>query len=255
MRLLIGFVSLVLCAQLGAQDVVVVNGASFRTDQPVSPGSWVSAFPATGTQFNGVTSMAAPYPLPKTLNGVTLSVDGVDAPLAFVSSGLINFLIPYSVTPGLRAVVVKTPSATLNGTVRVITTGPGIFITNSQITPPSGAILNNEGSVVNSQQNPVPRGKYISIYATGPGALDKAVEDGAAVPNDGNLIRTKSKPQVFIGGVESPDVQFSGLSAFFAGIWQINAKVPEQPFLSGRVPVQVFMDGVDSNEVAIFVAP
>jgi uncharacterized protein (TIGR03437 family) len=48
-------------------------------------------------------------------------------------------------------------------------------------------------------------------------------------------------------------VQFSGLNPDAPGLWQINVFVPDRPFITGRVPVRVFMDGVDSNEVALFV--
>src|SRR5262249_18430186 len=114
-----------------------------------------------------------------------------------------------------------------------------------------GAILNQDGSE-NTSSNLVRRGQVISIYATGPGALSQTVQDGAAVPSN-PLVTTQSTPQVFIGGVEA-QVQFSGLAPTFAGLWQINAFVPDRAFISGRVPVQLFMNGVDSNEVTIFVA-
>ena len=60
MRLLIAFVSLLLCGSLQAQ-VTVVSAASFRPEQPVAPGAWAAAF---GT-FTGVTATAAtdaPFP-------------------------------------------------------------------------------------------------------------------------------------------------------------------------------------------------
>jgi uncharacterized protein (TIGR03437 family) len=228
-----------------------VNGASFRSDQPVTQGSWVSA---KGT-FSGVSDTIAPgYPLPKTLGGVTVSVDGVDAPIYFVSASQINFLIPYQTAAGLRNVQVKTGSGTVNGKVRVISAAPGLFIKDtSQQVPPKGAIL-NEDSSENTSSNLARRGRVISIYATGPGALDQTLEDGAAAPSQEPFARTKSTPQVYIGNVLA-QIQFSGLAPTFAGLWQINAVVPDQPFVTGRVPVQVFMDGVDSNEVAVFVAP
>ena len=59
--------------------------------------------------------------------------------------------------------------------------------------------------------------------------------------------------QVYIGGIEAR-VDFSGMAPDLAGVWQINAAIPDRPFVSGRLPVIVFMDGVDSNEVTIFVA-
>src|SRR6185503_1696616 len=104
MRLLTLIASLVFCAGLEAQ-VLVVNGASFRSDQPVTQGSWVSALGA----FPGVSETIAPgYPIPKTLGGVTVTVEGVDAPVYFVSAAQINFLIPYQTASGLRTVQVTT---------------------------------------------------------------------------------------------------------------------------------------------------
>lgn len=232
---------------ISTAQVTITNGASFRTDQPVTGGSWATAFGS----FAGVaTSTASTLPITKTLAGVTVTVDGVEAPVHFVSSTQINFLVPYSATPGLRPVVIRAGGATVNGNLRIITAAPGLFIKDTQ-TPPRGAILNQDDSE-NTQANPARRGQAISIYATGPGALNSVIADGAGAPAD-PLATTRSTPQVYIGGVPAT-VQFSGLAPGFAGLWQINAFVPERNFIAGRVPVQVFIDGVDSNEVSIFVA-
>jgi len=237
---------LLLCGGLNAQ-VAIVNNASFRGDQPVSAGSWVAAFGA----FSGVaTTTAASFPLPKTLGGVKITVGGVDAALYDVRSTQLTFLIPYGTTPGLQNVVITTGSATVNGTVRVITSGPGLF-TKDTLTPPKGAVRNQDGITENSSSAPAKRGDVISIYGTGPGALSSQPADGAA-PGSTPLVTTKSTPQVFIGGVEA-QVQFSGLNPDAPGLWQINAIIPNQAFIAGKVAVRVYMDGVDSNEVYIFV--
>jgi minor extracellular serine protease Vpr len=237
---------LLFCGGLNAQ-VAIVNNASFRGDQPVAAGSWVAAFGS----FSGVsTTTAAAFPLPKTLGGVKVTVGGVDSALYDVRSSQLTFLIPYSVTPGLQAVTITTGSTTVTGSVRVISSAPGLFTKDTQV-PPKGAVRNQDGATENSSSAPAKRGEIISIYATGPGALSTTVQDGAA-PGATPLVTTKSTPQVFIGGVEA-QVQFSGLNPDAPGLWQINVVVPNQSFISGRVPVQVFMDGVDSNEVYVFV--
>lgn len=237
---------LVLCGCLEAQ-VTVVNNASFRGDQPVTAGSWVAAF---GT-FTGVaTTTASSFPLPKTLAGVTIKIDNVDAPLYDVRSTQLTFLIPGSIAPGVRPVQITTGSATLNSSVRVISSAPGLF-TKDQQNPPRAAVRNQDGVTENNSSTPTRRGDVISIYGTGPGAFSRQVDDGAA-PGATPLATTRSAPQVFIGGVPAT-VQFSGLNADAPGLWQINAVVPNQPFITGRVAVRVFVDGVDSNEVAIFV--
>ena len=237
------FVSISLTAQ-----VTIVNNASFRADQPVSAGSWVAAFGS----FAGVsTTTATAFPLPNALGGVKITVAGAEAPLYDVRSSQLTFLIPYAAAPGLQPVQITTPSGSISGNVRVIATAPGLFTKDTQ-TPPKGAVRNQDGTTENTSSTPAKRGDIVSIYATGPGALNPQPADGAA-PGASPVVTTRSTPQVYIGGVEAK-VQFSGLNPDAPGLWQINVTVPDKPFISGRVPVQVFMDGVDSNEVAIFVA-
>jgi uncharacterized protein (TIGR03437 family) len=237
-----------LCAASVSAQVTVLNSASSRPEQPVAPGSWATAYGG----FAGVTPTQSQVPHPKTLGGVTVTVGGVEAPLYFVSATQVNFLIPAGLEPGLRPIEVKTPSATVSGNVRIMTAAPGLFVKETtQQWPPKGAALNQDGRE-NTSDNPARRGEIVQIYGTGPGSMANAVVDGAGAPRD-PLNTTRSTPQVYIGGVAA-QVQFSGLTPDLAGLWQINAYIPNRPFLAGRVPVQVFVDGVDSNEVAIFVA-
>ena len=240
-------VVLLCCAALSAQ-IVVVNNASFRGDQPVAAGSWVAAF---GTFTGATTTTASAFPLGTTLGGAKVTVGGVDAPLYDVRATQITFLIPSAVTPGLRPVQVTIGSTTINGSVRVISSAPGLFTKDAQL-PPRGAVRNQDGATENTSSSPAKRGEIVSIFGTGQGALSRAVVDGAVPGATPSLASSTSTPQVFIGGVEAR-VQFSGLNPGAPGLWQINAFVPESGFLSGRVPVRVFMDGVDSNEVTIFV--
>lgn len=235
-----------LCSGLHAQ-VTIVNNASFRGDQPVAPGSWAAAF---GT-FAGVSATtASTFPLPKTLGGVTVKIDGVDAPLFDVRATQITFLIPAGAMPGLRPVAITTTGGTVTGNVRIIASAPGIFVKDTA-TPPRGAARNQDGVTENSQAAPARRGEIISLFGTGPGPFSQAVRDGE-VPGASPLITTRATPQVFIGGVQA-DVQFSGLNPNAPGLWQLNAVIPNQAFITGRTAVRVFMDGVDSNEVTIFV--
>jgi uncharacterized protein (TIGR03437 family) len=235
--------SLLLSAGLSAQ-VAVVNAASFAPGAPIAAGSWAAAF---GT-FNGVSTTTAALPFPKTLAGVKVTIEGVDSPLFDVRSTQITFLIPAAITPGLHPIVVTTPSGTVSGTVRIVTAAPGLF-TKDTATPPKGAVLNSSG-IENSEANPATRGDYISIYGTGPGAFKLPVIDGEAPGS--TLNSTSSTPQVFISGVPA-QVQFSGLNPVSPGLWQINVFIPNEPFIKGHVPVQIFVDGVASNEVGIFV--
>ncbi len=234
-------------ASLFAQ-VTIVNNASFRGEQPVASGSWVAAFGA----FTGVqATTASSFPLPKTLGGIRVAIDGVDAALYDVRASQITFLMPNATQPGLRPVqIVLASGSTISGAVRVISSAPGIFTKDAQ-NPPRGAIRNQDGVTENSATGAANRGDVISVYGTGPGAFNRAVVDGAA-PGSSPLASTRSTPQVFIGGVEAA-VQFSGLNPDAPGLWQLNVIIPNRSFITGRVALRVFVDGVDSNEVTLFV--
>ena len=246
MHFRMGLTFLALSLGLSAQ-VVIVNNASFRGDQPLAAGSWAAAF---GT-FTGVTAATATsFPLPTTLGGVKVTIDGTDAPLYDVRAQQITFLIPYAAASGVRPVKVTVGGTTIDGTVRIMSTAPGIFTKDTQ-TPPRGAVRNQDGVTENASSTPAKRGDIISVYATGAGALSRTPGDGAA-PGANPLATTKSVPQVFIGGVEA-EVQFSGLNPDAPGLWQVNVKIPNQAFLTGRVALRLFQDGVDSNEVTVFV--
>lgn len=241
------FVVLFSCLSLSAQ-VVVVNNASFRGDQPVAAGSWAAAF---GTFTGATTATATTFPLGTTLGGARLSIAGIDAPLYDVRSTQITFLVPSAVTPGVRPVVVTIGSTTINGTVRVMSNAPGLF-TKDAMSPPLGAILNQDGATANTANSRARRGEVVSIFGTGQGALSRPVVDGAVPGATPSLAASTATPQVFIGGVEAR-VIYSGLNPAAPGLWQINAFVPDNSFITGRVPVRVFINGVDSNEVTLFV--
>ncbi len=228
---------------MNAQITAVQNGASFGT--AIAAGSWATLF---GT-FAGVTQTIGQTPVGTNLAGVTVTVAGLPAPVYFVSTTQINFIVPAATAAGLQPLQVKTGTATFDSTIRVLTAAPGLF-TQDAATPPKGAVLNQNFSL-NTSTNVALRGDIVQIYGSGPGAFNNAVTDGAGAPSS-PLNQTKSTPQVFVGGIPA-EVQFSGLAPNFAALWQLNIKVPTQSFITGRVPVMVFVDGVNSNEVTIFV--
>lgn len=246
MHLKLAALALAFCAALPAQ-ITITNASSGRVVPGVAPGSFASAY----GDFRGVAATSASsVPFTPSLAGVTVTIGGTSAPLQYAGPNQINFLVPNATTPGVHEVVITTGGGRLTGTARVVPVAPGIGVQDTA-TPPKGAILNQD-STLNAQSNPARPGDVIQIFGTGAGRVSGQVDDGAPAPSS-PLAATSSRPQVFVGGVEAT-VQFSGLAPNLVGTWQVNAVVPNQPFLSGRVPLVVFLDGVDSNEVTVFVA-
>ncbi len=227
----------------------VINGARFEVRYPVSPGAYAQAY---GT-FTGVAAATAPgVPLPNTLGGVQVLVNNVAAPLYAVGPNAVSFLVPRGTETGRRAVRVVRGAETLaEGTVDVVPVSPGVFfVVGDQLA--QGGVL-NQASQYAVQNAPAQRGQVIQIFATGQGALDAEVADGA-VPPAGTLARARGVTKVYIS-VDEANVQFSGLSPQFPGLWQINAIVPDKAYISGQVPLVVTIDGVPSNQVSFWVAP
>jgi len=127
---------------------------------------------------------------------------------------------------------------------------PGIFHVLDDVRKQGGIL--NQASAYAVQGNPARRGQVIQIFATGQGAVSATVPEGG-VPPTGTLVSATGTTKVWIS-VDEAQVTFSGLSPQFPGLWQINAVVPNKPYISGQVPVVVSINGFSSNAVSFWVA-
>jgi uncharacterized protein (TIGR03437 family) len=229
--------------------ITVVNGASFQATFPVAPGSLASIFPI-GSTFGGVgNAQAQTLPLPTELGGVRVLVNQVAAPLVFVSAGQINFQVPHS-TPAGRVLVQVTAGGNVlgSGNVDIYTISPAVFVLD-QAGIPQGAIL-NQNNTVNSHSSRARRGEVIQIFATGQGPVSTIPTDGAPP----SVLTTSSTPPRAYVSVAEAQVEFSGLSPEFPGVWQLNLRIPDRPYVAGQVPLVVTINGVESNIVSFWVA-
>ena len=138
----------------------VVNAASFAAVAdngqalPLAPGGIASLF---GENLAAGPLQANVLPLPTTLDGTTVTVNGVKAPLFYASPLQINFQVPSSMeqtipslgVPGVVSIVVTTAAGSSEPvTATVFLNSPGIFTQNSMGCG-AGAILNvrPDGSV------------------------------------------------------------------------------------------------------------
>lgn len=237
---------------LAQSSVAIVNGASFKAGFPVSPGSWASAFGdfasvgiTTETQ-NGV------LPVPTTLGGVQVLVNDVAAALNYVGPGQINFIVPAGTAEGKQPLKITVSGlTTFDGFINVWPVSPGIFIKVFADVLQPGAVLNQDFSE-NGPNNPAQRGEVIQIYGTGGDFASFPDPSGAAAPAS-PLILTSTAPKAYVSVAEAA-VQFSGLAPGFAALWQVNVVVPNQPFVSGQVPLFIEASTLSSNVVSIWVA-
>jgi uncharacterized protein (TIGR03437 family) len=251
--LALGLALAALTPVLAQTSVAIVNGASFKAGFPVSPGSWASAFGdfasvgiTTETQ-NGV------LPVPTTLGGVQVLVNNVAAALNYVGPGQINFIVPAGTAEGKQPLKITVSGlTTFDGFVQVWPVSPGIFIKDFADVLQPGAVLNQDFSE-NGPNNPAQRGEVVQIYGTGGDFVNFPNPNGAAAPPAPNLVLTGTTPKAYVSVAEAA-VQFSGLAPGFAALWQVNVTVPNQPFISGQVPLFIEAATLGSNVVSIWVA-
>jgi uncharacterized protein (TIGR03437 family) len=221
----------------------VVNAASFSAGG-VSPGSIVTLF---GTKLAAAKASADRFPLPRTLGGAQLFVNGVPAPLFYVSPTQINFQVPFGIASNNALIqVISSTGASASIAVPVVPIQPGLFFT-----PSTGVgALSFPADGLNAAQRAARAGESVELYAVGLGAVSSAPEVGE--PASGFfLARTVLEPTVSIGGRALP-ATFSGLAPGFAGLYQINFTLPRD-LPPGRHELLVAVDGIAGNAVFLDV--
>ncbi len=229
-----------------AAPIALVNAASYEAS--VAPGSIAALF---GAGLSTQTLSATSVPLPKTLGGVTVKIGGIDAPLFFVSPNQINLQVPGGVAAGTAIVQVFNSgiaAAVGDGTVAVADASPGIFTLD--LSGKNQAIAQNSDLSRNADFDKVPgarpeaSGNVVVLYATGIGNTNPLVADGQAAPG-GPLAQATSATTVTIGGTPA-EVQFSGLTPGFVGLWQINVVLPANLPTNLATPMTVSLKGKQS---------
>jgi adhesin/invasin len=219
----------------------VANAASGSAR--LSPGSLATVY---GNYFTSSTA-SAPAPLPTSLGGVSVTVNGVPSPILFANSTQINFQVPSSTQTGTANVAVSQSGGAGNTiAVPVVAAAPGLFLNANG----TAVVQNYPSYSLNTPSNPIPAGGTIVAYLTGIGPVLPSVPDGAATPVSPNS-NAALPCSATIGGTTAI-VSFIGLTPGYVGLAQANIMVPSG-LTSGSNPLVVTCNGQASNSAAIGV--
>jgi uncharacterized protein (TIGR03437 family) len=218
----------------------VTNGASFN--DALAPGALATVF---GSQLAPSTQEAGSLPLPLAMQGVSVTVNGVPAPLKYVSPLQINFQIPYETGAGTAVLGVNNYGQVASYSFQVAPSGPGIF---------PGAFIDPTGAAVTS----APCGGILTLFITGDGDASPPIATGAPPPA-GTPLASLSAPRlpvtVTVGGVPAATPYlFIGVPTWSVGVTQINFIIPPDAPL-GPQPVVVTVGGVASAPATLTVTP
>jgi uncharacterized protein (TIGR03437 family) len=232
-----------------AQDGVL-NGASFASPI-IAPGTFMSIF---GTNLASTTASwdIVDNQLPTILGGTSVLVNGKNAYMVYVSPGQINFLAPAGYSSDEVPVQVITSGGASNPlSVPGSTMSPGLFMFSQGnfryaiSTLPDGAYAVPSGLLpAGANVRAAKPGDVLAFWATGLGPTTPQYPEGqvVTVQNRGILA---SPATVTIGG-KNATVAWAGIVG--AGLYQINAQVPDVP--PGDNVVLVTVAGVPAQSGA-----
>jgi len=195
----------------------VVSAAGFQPG-PVAPGSLVSLF---GVNL-APAAVAASAPWPRVLGGSSVFINGVAAPLAYVSVAQINAQIPYETQSGPATVNVVPGGHVLPPIeVTVQPIAPSLFV-DAQ----NHALAQNQDGTLNGADHPAATGTLLTAYLTGQGVnLEIAIT-------------------AMLGG-QKVAVVSAQTAPTMVGVFEVTIEVP--PVTPGEYLLTVNIGGIVSN--------
>lgn len=199
--------------QVGAAGIVNAFSGKYAI---VSPGEIVTIYgrglgPASAATggFDATTRL-----LPSSLGGVSVTFNGVPAPLYYAVTDQLNVQVPYEVSGLSTADLVVTN----NGAVARLKVAVGA------VSPGLSTAVFNQDNTLNSPANPAPAGSTITMFGTGQGVTQPPSPTGGYPQN--SVYPMPAGVVQFAIGFTPAAVQFDGQAPFTAGVMQLNLIVP-----------------------------
>ncbi|HTX37163.1 MAG TPA: protease pro-enzyme activation domain-containing protein, partial [Bryobacteraceae bacterium] len=205
----------------------VANAASYQ--KVFAPGMLLYV---AGAELSPVAQIASAVPFLGLMGDVTASINGLVAPLYYVSPTQLDIQIPYEVPAGSATLTVTSLGQAATFKFTVGAAAPGIFAAG-------------DGTLVPSASGP--RGGALAMFITGQGAVSPAVATGAAPAATTPLSQLPAPVlpvQVTVGG-QPATLLFVGIPPGLVGVTQINFEIPQNA-PTGPQPVVVTVGTVAS---------
>jgi uncharacterized protein (TIGR03437 family) len=231
MAMLIAFAALSAWSQVTGISTVpnytadgIVNAAT-QTAEALAPNAIATLY---GTNLSYTTravssSDLAGGSLPTSLDGVSVTVNAIPCGLFFISPTQINFLVPYDLTSGKASVIVaRYAIAGPSVKIQLTNTSPGFFLWNG-----SNAVAVHLNGQLVSTTAPAAANEVIVLYAGGLGRTTPNTTSGRLATNAATILYA-SQLQILLNGSPIPPecVLYAGLTPGFAGLYQINLRLP-----------------------------
>ena len=210
----------------------VANSATYSAS--VSPGMVVAVF---GSNLANTTSVAAANPLPYSLDGMTVTVNGIAAPIVYVSPTQVNVQIPYEAGAGPSVLGIDNNGQVAGFQFTIAATAPGIYADGSGNLAPTSTVT---------------RGGTVTFYLAGAGEVAPQILTGyGPTAAESSEIQPMLPLSVTVGGTEVFVVQTQLTPSQF-GTTQVSILVPST-VAAGVQPVVVTVGNASSPPVNVTV--
>jgi uncharacterized protein (TIGR03437 family) len=232
----------------------IVNSASYQP-ATVAPNTFLTIYGAnlayttqamSGADIRGNT---LPTILPGT--GVSIYINHIRAHVYFVSPTQINVLIPSDAAPGPATLQIAIDGIYGPSVSFILQpSAPALF----QMDPDDAIATHADGSLLTSDAPGRP-GEDIVLYATGLG-LTTPIPAYGEIPQRAAQLRDLAKFRVLLDGapVDPARVFYAGVAPGFAGLYQINLRLPDQLNRNPEIRLQT-ADAVSKTGVILQVQP
>jgi len=212
----------------------------------LAPGTIIQIY---GQNLANLTAQPTTIPLPTTMNGTSVIVGGIPAPLYYVSAGQINAQLPFELNSSnsYQVLILANGALTTPDTIQLSPATPGMAaFSDSTLIAQHG-----DGSLV-SQTSPAQAGEYLVAYLAGMGDTNNTPASGAASPVSPLALPTVA-PTLTINGNPYP-IAFAGLTPGLVGLYQMNFQVPAG-LPAGNIMLVVTQNGQSSNQTVLPYQP
>ncbi len=218
----------------------VVDSADLAPLTQIAPGQLLSLFGEGIGADPGTAALAQNGGLPTTLNGVSVTLNGVPAPILYASRNQLNVQAPFEIlgkSSAHLAISNGAPAGTRD--FGVVAMQPSVFaspvdsICGTTITSELLPVALNPDGTLNGCGNPATPGSTVTLFVNGLGLAVGALQTGAIAAAPATQF---SLPATTGGG----SIVFESVSGVVNGVWAVRVKLDQgQPQSSGVSIVQI----------------
>jgi uncharacterized protein (TIGR03437 family) len=241
--------------QIGSAATVVIGPNQPRIDSvedygngqvsDLSPGSLAIVH---GVNLAAATDTTKGVPLPTSLGGATVTMNGITAPVFHAESAALYVQVPAGIRADSAAVrVVNNAGVSNRYRMPLNTVSPALLADDGQPSQAQVFRLNADGSTARVGPGlPLQRGDTAVLVTGGLGPTLDPPPDGSGGADDSACVFS---PQVSMGGVSVPVMGcFLG---DFPGVYWVYVQAPPEVPSGTAVPVLLTVNGIESNQLTL----